>query len=127
MKISIHNSVQRVWLIFPIILATIILIVGCATPKPAPNPLEGWHFCVSQDPDKLNKAIIDDYRDYIEKLPTEEKKYAGPIHTFEDGTGRHAVMIIIGLNGTVWRHVLIYDKDNQRIETIKYASGDYHS
>ena len=36
-------------------------------------------------------------------------------------------MIMIGVNNKVWRHVLIYDKNNMRIKTVKYVSGDYHS
>ena len=103
-----------------------VVAVGCVTPKPtppAPNPLAGWNF-ENHEPDQ---AVTNDYRDYIQKLPHEEGKYAGPIHYFEDGTGQHAIMIMIGINGTVWRHVLIYDKDDKRIKTIKYASGDYHS
>jgi hypothetical protein len=98
---------------------------GCAS-KPTPDPLAGFYRADEADMDK-NQVITDDYKGYIQKLSPEERKYAGPIFYFEDGTGQHAVRITIGLNGTVWRHVLIYDKDNKRIKTIKYASGDYHS
>ena len=87
----------------------------------------GWHFCFSQDPNKLDKAIAANYQDYIQKLPSEERNYVGTIHLFEDGAGRHAVKIEIGLNGTWWEHVLIYDKNNKRIKTIKYSSGGYRS
>jgi hypothetical protein len=101
-------------------LASLVWAVGCATP----NPLAGWK-PASANPDQ---AIVNDYQNYIQKLPPEERKYAGgAIEIFEDGTGQHAIMIPIGLNGTVWRHVLIYDKDDKRIKTIKYASGNYGS
>ncbi len=74
-----------------------------------------------------NKAVTDNYKDYIQKLPPEERKYAGPIEYFQHGTGQHAVRITIGLKGTVWRHILIYDKDDKRVKAIKYASGNYRS
>jgi hypothetical protein len=109
--------------IFSILLAATIWTVGCTT-TPHPDPLAGWQFDFSRQP---NRVIEKDYRNYIQKLSPEEEKYAGPIHTFIDGTGRHAVRITIGLNGTSWQHVLIYDKDNKRIKTIKYSSGGYQS
>jgi hypothetical protein len=99
---------------------------GCSSPKPMPDPLVGFHRADEADMDK-NKAITDDYRTYIHTLSPDEQKYAGPILFYEDGTGQHAVEIKIGLNNTVWEHVLIYDKDNKRIKTIKYSSGGYQS
>jgi hypothetical protein len=74
-----------------------------------------------------NKAISDDYHDYISKLSPEERKYVGPLQFFEDGAGQHAVEIEIALNGTWWFHVLIYDKNNQRVKVIKYSPGGYRS
>jgi hypothetical protein len=92
------------------------------------NPLAGWHFCFSQDPNKLNKAITVDYQDYIQTLPPKERQFVqGGISLFEDGTGRHAVKIEIPYYG-VWReHVLIYDKDNKRIKVTTYSGGGYRS
>ena len=112
---------------FCILLAAVIWGTGCATPKHNFDPLNGWSFCFSQDPNKLDKAITDDYEGYIQKLPAEERNYVGTIHFFEDRTGEHAVNIEIGLNGTWWEHVLIYDKENKRIKVIKYANGHYRS
>ena len=108
-------------------LATMFLLgFGCNTSKPTPDPLAGFHFSSLNNLDS-NKAISDDYKDYIQKLPPEEKGNAIPIvQYFEDGTGQHAVQITIGL-GTDWEHVLIYDKDNKRIKTIKYVSGHSYS
>jgi hypothetical protein len=100
---------------------------GCSSSKPTPDPLAGFHFCFSQDPKYLGEAIMVDYQDYIQKLPPEEKKLANYSHDFEDGTGQHAVLIEVGVNGTWWEHVLIYDKDNKRIKTIKYSNGGYRS
>jgi hypothetical protein len=100
------------------LMAMFVLGFGCVT-----NPLEGWHFS-NLDP---NKVIAADYLDYIQKLPSSERKYAYYAHSFEDGTGKYAVQIEIPLNGTWWEHVLIYDKDNKRIKTIKYSNGHYAS
>jgi hypothetical protein len=102
-----------------VLLVALVFAVGCTTP----NPLAGWKVFF-HEPDQ---TITNDYQDYIKKLPPEERKYAGMIQYFEDGTGQHAVKIRIPLNGTWWNHVLIYNKDNKRIETKVYSSGNYGS
>jgi hypothetical protein len=120
---------------FLLLLTMLVLTAGCAWPwvfftgkgPQHPDPLEEWKLCWSQDSNKLNKAIVDDYQDYIQKLPAEEKKFIGPIQFFEDGTGQHAVRIEIALKGIDWAHVLIYDKENKRMRVIKYAAGRYMS
>jgi hypothetical protein len=96
---------------------------SCSAPKPTPDPLVGFH-AASKNPDQ---SVVDDYQNYIRTLSPEEQRRAGPILYFEDGTGQHAVDIEIGINGTSWKHVLIYDKDNKRIKTIKYSPGGYAS
>jgi hypothetical protein len=106
-----------------LLLAMFAWIAGCAT---HPDPLAGFHIAALYNPDS-HKAITDDYKAYIKTLSPEEQKYAGPILFYEDGMGQHAVDIEIGINGTSWKHILIYDKDDKRIKTIKYASGDYRS
>ncbi|HSY16786.1 MAG TPA: hypothetical protein VK815_00565 [Candidatus Acidoferrales bacterium] len=106
-------------------LAAFVLVAGCAS-KPTPDPLAGFHVSSLGNLDS-NKAITDDYKAYIQKLSPDEQKYAGPIFFYEDGTGQHAVEIKIGLNNTAWEHVLIYDKGNKRIKTIKYSPGGYRS
>ena len=113
---------------FCILIAALICVTGCVSPKPAEtlDPLAGWHFYSRV---KIVQAITDDYQEYIQKLPPEEKYYVqgGDTSFFEDGTGQHAVKIFIPLNGT-WRvHVLIYDKNNLRIKAIKYTDGTYRS
>jgi hypothetical protein len=88
------------------------------------NPIAGWK------PDfapQLDPVVAKNCQDYIQTLPSKERERAGPIFYFEDGTGQHAVQIRIGINGTSWEHILIYDKDNKRIKTIKYISGRYAS
>jgi hypothetical protein len=136
MKMRIKIFVKYFGLIFVISLTALFWTTGCGIFFPVPqwhpftshsDPLKGWNFCWSQDPSKLDKAIQDDYQDYIQKLPPEEKKFASYEHDFEDGTGQHAVKIVILLDGTEWSHVLIYEKDNKRIKTIKYISGRYSS
>jgi hypothetical protein len=109
------------------LMTLILLAAGCGTPKPAPNPLEGWKFCFSDNPVRSNKSILDDYQDYVQHLPPEEKKFIGSIQLFEDGTGQHAARIEVDLHGTRWAHVLIYDKENQRKSVIKYTVGKYSS
>ena len=112
--------------IFSFLLVMFLCGFGCSSSKPAPDPLAGFHVSSLGNLDS-NKAITDDYKDYIQKLSPEERKFIGYTEYFEDGTGQHAVKITIGLNGTVWEHVLIYDKDNKRIKTIKYSNGGYRS
>jgi hypothetical protein len=109
-----------------IFLVSFFWIVGCATQKPTPDPLAGWHFS-SLNNLQNNKAISDDYQAYINNLPTKLRNGVGPMQYFEDGTGQHAVLIEIAQNGTDWAHVLIYDKDDKRIKVIKYVSGHYRS
>jgi hypothetical protein len=110
------------------LMAMFLFGYGCDTSKPTPDPLAGFHWSSLNNLDS-NKAITDDYKSYIQTLSPEEKKYLGPspVGFFEDGTGQHAVEMKIGLNGTNWHLVLIYDKDNKRIKTIKYVSGHSRS
>ena len=124
MKELIKNSAMRFWLIFPILLAASVWTVGCATRTP--DPLVGWNFCFSQDPSKLDKAVRDDYQDYIQKLPPKEKADVGIIDLLEDKTGQHAIRIEIS-GRACWYHILFYDKDNKRVKVIKYYVGRYMS
>ena len=107
-------------------LTAVVMVAGCAAQKPTPDPLAGFHWSSLVNLAN-NKAITDDYEAYIQTLSPEEKKYLGPspIRYFEDRSGQHAVEIREGLNGTVWEHVLIYDKNDKRIKTVRYAAGHY--
>ncbi len=89
--------------------------------------MEGWKSRASQDPNKLDRAIKEDYLDYIHKLPVEEQKFVGSTQFFEDGTGQNAVRIDVNLDGIRWAHLLIYDSTNKRIKNIKYVRGHYRS
>src|SRR5260370_777657 len=110
-----------------LLLAVILFATGCWTRRPDPNPLVGWKYTFSQDPDKLDKAIRDDYQDYIQHLPPEERKFGESISLYEDESGRHAVTIEINLHGTRWEHVLIYDQNNRRVQAVKRYGGHYQS
>ncbi len=108
-------------------LLAFCMAVGCA---PTRNPLEGWKGWGADTGYHLDKAITDDYQSYIKTLPTRESAIAEAKFSqmfFEDGTGQHAVEISIPLDGTWWKYVLIYDKNNKRTKVIKYASGKYAS
>ncbi len=109
---------------FGLVLALCVLAISgcsCSAPKPVPtpDPLAGFH-AASKNPEQL---IIDDYQSYIKTLSPDEQKYATVDYFYEDGAGRHAVEIMITLNHTNWRHILIYDKNDKRIKTITYISG----
>jgi hypothetical protein len=120
------TSVKSFWLFLPILFAGFVWTVGCAgLARQHPDPLAGWKPDFDSRPS--DQAIEKDYQNYIQKLPTKERISAGPVESFQDGTGQHAVRIIIGINGTVWENVLIYDKDNKRIKVIKYSNGGYAS
>jgi hypothetical protein len=123
MKTQFKNPIGTFILMFFLWTTVFLLGFGCSTPKPTPDPLAGFHPAALYTPD-TNKTITDDYKNYIQKLSPEERKFIAGIEFFEDGTGQHAVKITIGLNHINWRHVLIYDKDNKRINTIKYISGN---
>lgn len=108
-----------------VLWATFVWGIGCSAQKHDPA-LQGWKHYFNA---KLDKAVIDDYRDYIQKLPPEERKFVSDtsVEPLENDAGGHAVKIEIPLNGTYWEHLLIYEKENKRIKTLKYKSGQYRS
>lgn len=103
-------------------------IVGCAT-SPNPNPLTGWKVLASHDSEKLDQTIKDDYRGYIQKELVPKKYFIDDenIWYYADNFGQHAVRIEVPTRGTYREYVLIYDKDNRRIKTIKYSAGNHRS
>lgn len=115
---------------FCIFLITLISTAGCSSHifliTHTSTPLTGFHFSSLNTLDS-NKAISEDYKDYVHKLSADPDTFVGGVLFFEDGTGRHAVQISQGVSGTWWIHDLIYDKDNKRIKTIKYKNGGYRS
>jgi hypothetical protein len=123
-----------------ILFAALLWVAGC-TQTIANDPLKCWKQLGSiswnlpppgerQPP--LPQAITDDYKDFIAKLPPHprfknrsESYFIVDVSFFKDGTGQHAVQISIPMDGTWWKYVLIYDKNNKRTQTIKYDSGHY--
>jgi hypothetical protein len=104
--------------LYILLTAFVWAMVGCATSTP--NPLAGWQGDFNEQP---NNVIVNDYKNYIQQLPPQERQRATVDDWLKDGTGQHAILITIGLNGTNWRYILIYDKDNKRVRAIKYVSG----
>jgi hypothetical protein len=113
------------------LITALILAAGCTGPELGQSPLnpaDGWNFLRSQDPDKLDKAIKDDYQAYIQSLPPMEKSHVGGVNLFGDGKGQHAVTI--GVHHPPqqeWTHVLFYNKENQRVRVFKYFSDRYQN
>ena len=91
----------------------LLMALSTLRPNPGPNPLVGWNYTRSQDPDKLDKAIRDDYLDYIRKLPADERNRAS-VQFLEDGTGQHAVRIEIPVRGPI---------GNMSLSTINIIGG----
>lgn len=82
-----------------------------------PNALKGWKVA----PNLPNDSVLTDYNNYIEKLPKAERPGVADVRYYVDGTGRYAVTILVNAGGKQWTHLLIYDKENKRIETKKLA------
>jgi hypothetical protein len=122
-------------------LAIPVLFVGCENTI---NPLIGWQLvgdtgytkggyqsCIDKIP--FEKAIAEDIRDFVEKLPIVRSKYGDrsenywidEMSFFDDGAGQRAVRICIPLEGTYQNYALIYDKLGKRVKVIKFASGHY--
>jgi hypothetical protein len=96
---------------------------------PTSDPLEGWKLLIDRESEKLDQAVKDDYRAYIQKFLSKKHYYIDDsnIWFFENKTGEHAVKIEIPSNGTWLAYVLIYDKENKRIKVIKSKTGRYRS
>src|SRR5215469_7563679 len=95
------NPNKRFDLVAVLLFVAFAFFVGCAS-KPAPDPLAGWQREFSEQP---NGAIVNDYKNYIQQLPPQERQVATVDEWLKDGTGQHAIKITVGLNNTNWRHV----------------------
>ena len=127
--------------IFLSVAAAFLMVFGCSDNNKT-NPLIGWkclgtiglnNYPSSGPLPPLDKAIIDDYKDFIKQLPTYKSTF-GPrsessdilsISFFEDRIGQHAVEIFMPLRGTYLYYVLVYDKSNKKLKIIKYSAGHY--
>jgi hypothetical protein len=122
----ITKSFANYFLFVLVLCITIVSGCSCTAPKPTkptPDPLAGFHWSSLVNLN-ANEAIKNDYNDYINQLSPQEQKGRGTILYWEDGTGQHAVQIEVLIGGKEdWCHILIYDKENKRIKTIKYYVG----
>jgi hypothetical protein len=91
------------------------------------NPLAGWSLCPSQDPDILDKAVVNDYQSFIQRF--KGINAIGPIHLFEDGKGKHAVgfEVFERDKNASWQYAITYDVANRRIAVVKYGYRKYMS
>ena len=118
-----------------VLAMTVLLSVGCDTthaPFLERHRSEGWRVALHTQEFSsvhVNADIVADYESYIASLSPEERREAFEtrMRLLEDETGRHAVEISIPVAGfwsaIWWEHVLVYDTNNKRIETLKYRSG----
>jgi hypothetical protein len=130
--------------LFILLVAALVFVAGCeSTTNPlvagwksvAPISCSGGEMSATVDTLPGYKAITDDVQIFVNTLPIlkdpfgfGDRRYCYWIHAvtlFEDGTGQHAVKIEIPLDGTYQNYVLIYDKSNVRIKTMRFASGHY--
>ena len=125
-KKSEKSTVERIsiWIALGLCLMTVF---GCSNLKPEPDPLAGFYRADEANLAK-NKAIVDDYEDYLQKLPPKQQ---GPtqILFYENQAGQHAVWMEIfeGNENASWQHVLIYDRDNKRIKVVRCGYVKYES
>jgi hypothetical protein len=73
--------------------------------------------------------VANDYRRYIEGLSPREQLlvHNHDIRFYEGGSDQRAVEISLPIEGTWWKHVLFYDKNNRRVKVVKYAASRYIS
>jgi hypothetical protein len=131
-----------------VILSILVFCSSCShVPRwpPAVDPLKGWKSWRPYDEESnppiyadkgrsvvqralpathtpLDKAIKDDYEQYLEK--DEPRYYAMEILFFEDGTGQHAVRVqTFTRDRDSYYYIFIYDESNARVEVLKYYYG----
>ena len=109
---------------FYLLFAAFIWVAGCASPTP--DPLAGWKVEIRNAPDA---AIVRDYKRYVLTLPPKIQPSVRDynIRFLEDGTGQHAIKIEIPYHGAYYEHVLIYNRNDERIKVITYSGGRYAS
>jgi hypothetical protein len=116
-------------------LLAFVLLTGCASSGPPPDPLAGWTFRMFDyfaPPDQqhhyhLSKAITEDAQNYIKE---HNLKPYGMITGFhENAEGDRAVDFVAFPDSerSSWHYILIYNKNNERIKVIKYDHRSYTS
>jgi hypothetical protein len=101
-------------------LALLILTQGCAALIPHHDPVANWKLEIGHEP---TESITRDYKDFIARLPDNERKTASVMGFFTHPSGKRAIKIETNPNRTSWTYVLIYDATDRRIKTIRYASS----
>jgi hypothetical protein len=124
MKHRLLRNLDRFFI--ALLVLGVVAFAGYELLRPGPDPLAGYTFC-SLNELHANQAITRDYQNYMKGLSADERKYAGPTSFFQSTNGQHAVVIEIDINGKAWYHALFYDKDNKRINVIKYVGYHYMS
>ncbi len=117
-----------------VFLTASVFAAGCIT-KLGRDPLERWSALGSayRTHCPFGQAVVDDYQNYIQKLPAKERFSVSDfrIGFFESGFGERAVTIKVDsygmFGGKEWTHILIYDKAGKRIKNAKYLSGRFLS
>jgi hypothetical protein len=112
-----------------ILLISLFYETGCISSQPTTDPLAGWKYLQHVGHSHFDKAVVDDYWDFIHKLPADETRGLDwySINEYSNDAGQHAVRIETTPNGRYWEYVLIYDSNNKRIKSIKYFGGRYRS
>ena len=111
-----------------LIVALLALCSSCSKQwSPAVDPLKGWNAWGEHDKKRpaLDKAIRDDYQNYLQKNEPGFFPSALGATFYEDGAGQHAVNIRIGRNGSYTIYIFIYDKSNLRIKVMRFSDGGY--
>jgi hypothetical protein len=105
-----------------------MFVFGCRnkTSSPVVDPLIGWKVDFNHQPDPM---IMKDCQDYVKDLPPKGDKLTALGQFYEDGTGQHALTIEVFEHNqnASWLYILIYDKDNKRVNAIKYRHNRYQS
>jgi hypothetical protein len=134
MKILLNNHFRLTLILF----TTLFLTAGCGawlmksssgTVSQPTDPLAGWTSrgfddylpSLQRHHYHLDKAITDDYQNFIEKNKLD--LFGAITGFYEDGTGQHAVEFeaFPDKQNATWHYVIIYDKENKRVKVIKYG------
>jgi ankyrin repeat protein len=84
------------------------------------KPLVGWYLDGDTD-SQHDKAILDDYQAYAHTVwPRDHDFFFSEVNFYEDGTGRHAVRIVLEPGLRYYKeYYLLYDTNNVRTKVIK--------
>jgi len=93
-----------------------------AAPKPGAanvaDALKGW----KETQDLPAETVVEDYNDYIEKLPKAERPGVSNVKYYVDGNGQSGVAVLVFAERVEWTHFLTYDKQNKRTGATKFGA-----